>query len=193
MTTLDLIEFTEERFQERLTDAQLLKIRVTADLAEALGRAKSREQAAQLLEEQRKEQEAERKRLEKERAELEAAKKAEREREEKRLAEERKKLGREKAAARAEAERVAEAKRQAEREAQEKAEAERKAEEERAAEARRLALAPDHEKLLKLATDLEEFPLPQVASDEAAAVLDDLVENMKRAISILRHDAEGLK
>lgn len=187
------IEVTEEIFQEFLETAEThvadveMKLRIAVD-AEKQRIAEEKKQA-ELAEANRIEQE----RLAKERAEFEAEKAAAKAKqdaidaearriEDERIAKDRAELAKKQAQIDEEARQLAERK-----------EAERQAEEDRKAAERALRLAPDTEKLERLATEIEEVPLPQVESDEANRVLLLVVEKMKPVIQYIRDEARKMK
>lgn len=140
-------------------------------------------------------EEAEKKRIEKIEKENERLRK-QKEAQEKKLAAERKaqqeklekeRKAREQAEAKLKAEK--EAKEKAEREAKEKAEAEKKAKEE--AE-RQALLAPDKDKLITFAGEIEKLNAPNVASREAGRVLSEAIEELTRISNQIRERAKSL-
>ena len=99
-----------------------------------------------------------------------------------------KKLAKERALA--EAERKKREELEAEQRTREDAE---RAKREEIEEAQRQALlAPDKEKLLKLATDLEEFSLPALSSKDAQAVLDQVEGLLEKVTTYIRGNVKGL-
>lgn len=190
---LTAYEITEEVFQERTETAQLLrdeglmKLRISLKGAqeraeEARKQAQIAEENARKEEELRKEREAfeeqKRKAAEEEEAKAAEARKAE----EAKLAAERAELAEKQKAIDEENARIA--KEKADKEAEEKR---------RAEEARKLALAPDHDKLIRLADELAAHPMPAVDSDEAKRVLVLVVEKMAPVIEFIRTEARKMK
>lgn len=203
-TKLTFIDITEEFFQEFTDQAQLFKDEAEAKLRIAVVAEIDRRDEAEKLETQRKEQEEQQRKLDERQAEMDAEEAKRKAEQAKRDQEAADKLAKENAERQAELdkqakEQTAEKKKiddenaRLKQEADDKEAAEQKAADERDAEARRLRLAPDSEKLERLATDLEDWPLPQVESEEAQAVLEYIVDEMKPLIANIRKHAGAMK
>ena len=168
--------------------AKLLASSKTAFEAQKAAEAKAEEEriaAIKAKEEEDRKIREENEKLRKEREEAEKARAKEREAEQKKLEAERK--------AREEAEKkLAEEKRiqqEKERKAAEEAAAKKKAEE----DARHAAMvAPDKEKLLKLADTLQMIQFPAVESAKAKGSLERLEQKLGTIISVLREEAKQL-
>jgi len=176
---------------EAMTDDQF-----TALIASLQAQKHAELAAAFKAEEDRKAiEEAERKRqadIEAENAKL----KAEAEKRDKEIAAERVKLQAE-ADAKLAAERAVADEERRKREAIEaeqriKAEAEAKAKQEAEVANRNALLAPDKEKLLSLATQIEEMVLPALASKDAQAVLTNVEELLAKVTTYIRGNVKGL-
>lgn len=190
---LAAVEITEEIFQEVREQAIGAKAESESRLRIAIGHKQAAEEEAAKLEQQAKEQAEQQEKLDAQQAEIEegqrklreaqeAADTKAREEQEAKDAERQKELD----------EKQAEIDKQnAEREEQEKQERE-KAEAE-AAEARELQLAPDKEKLERLANIIEATELPAVASQQAEDVLTYVKSEVKAIAGNIRHYAGELK
>lgn len=182
-------EITEEDFQEFREQAIGVKAESESRLRIAIKRRQAAEEEAARLEEQRKQQEAEAAKLVEERKQLEemqaklreqqeAAEAKAREEQEKKDAERQAELDRQQA----ELQKQREDQERKEREEREKAEAE-------AAEERRQQLAPDKEKLERLANIIEATDLPAVASQQANDVISYVKSELKAIAGNIRHYA----
>lgn len=182
-------EITEEVFQEFREQAVGAKAESESRLRIAIDRKQKAEEEAARLEQQRKQQEEQAAELKKQQEELEKAQA---------------KLREEQEAAEAKAREEQEAKdaeRQAELDAQQaeldkqREEQERKEQEERekaeaeAAEERRQQLAPDKEKLERLANIIEATDLPTVESQQANDVISYVKSELKSIAGNIRHYA----
>jgi len=186
---LNEMEITEDQFQEFREQALGAKAESESRLRIAINRKQAAEEEAAALEQQRKEQAEEQEKLDAQRKEIEegqaklreqqeAAEAKAREEQEAKDAERQKEL---------DAQQAELDKQQAEREEQEKQERE-KAEAEAAA-ARALELAPDKEKLERLANIIEATELPAVASQQAVDVISYVKSEIKSIANNIRHYA----
>lgn len=190
---LAAIEITEEIFQEAREQAVGAKAESESRLRIAINRKQAAEEEAARLEEQRKTQAEQQEKLDAQQAEIEEGQRKLREQQEAADT-----TAREEQEAK-DAERQAELdaqqaeidKQNAEREEQENQERE-KAEAE-AAQARSEELAPDKEKLERLANIIEATELPAVASQQAEDVLTYVRSEIKAIAGNIRHYAGELK
>jgi chromosome segregation ATPase len=186
---LNEYEITEEVFQEFREQAVGAKAESESRLRIAIERKQRAEEEAAALEEQRKAQAEEQEKLDAQRKEIEEAQAKLREEQEA-------------AEAKAREEQAAkDAERQAELDAQQaeldkqREEQERKEQEEReqaeaeAAAARAAELAPDKEKLERLANIIEATELPAVASQQATDVISYVKSEIKSIADNIRHYA----
>lgn len=186
---LNEYEITEEEFQEFREQAVGAKAESESRLRIAISRRQAAEEEAAKLEEQRKAQAEQQEKLDAQQAEIEAGQ--QKLREEQQAAD-----------AKAKAEQDAkDAERQAELDAQqaeidaaqaerdEKEKQEREKAEAEAAAARALELAPDKEKLERLANIIEATELPAVASQQAEDVISYVKSEVKSIAGNIRHYA----
>lgn len=182
-------EITEEEFQEFREQAAGAKAESESRLRIAIGHKQKAEEEAAALEEQRKAQEEQAAELQRQRDELEAGQaklREEQEAAEKKAAEEQ---------AAKDAERQAELDAQQAELDKQREEQERKEQEEReqaeaeAAAARAAELAPDKEKLERLANIIEATELPAVASQQAVDVMNYVKSELKAVANNIRHYA----
>ena len=131
-----------------------------------------------------------------ERKAIEAAARKEREEAERKIKEEQQKAKEAADKAAAEQKRLHDeikAKEDAERKAKEEAEARAKKEEaERLAAEKKAQNAPDREKLLKLANDIEVIQLPNLSSAEAARILDDIKILLGKTTAFIREKCNSI-
>lgn len=200
LSVYNLDALTDEQFGNLLAT---LKTQKEAELASA---KKAEEERLAEIEAEKKRQaeiEAENARLKAEADTRDKKEAAEKEAREKAEAERQAEQAKKDAAAQVEADRIQ--KEADEKVAAEKAKAEALEQEKRdreAAEAkakvdaeeakRQSLLAPDKEKLLALATQLEEFPLPALSSKEAQAVLTQVEGLLDKVIAYIRGNVKGL-
>ncbi len=186
---LNELEITEEVFQEHREAAVGAKAESESRLRIAIGHKQAAEEEAAKLEQQRKEQAEQQEKLDAQQAEIEAGQQKLREEQEAAQT----KAAEEQAAKDAERQAELDAQQaeidaaQAERDEKEKQERE-KAEAEAAA-ARALELAPDKEKLERLANIIEATELPAVASQQAEDVLSYVKSEIKAIADNIRHYA----
>jgi hypothetical protein len=186
---LNELEITEEIYQEFREQAVGAKAESESRLRIAITRKQAAEEEAARLEEQRLIQAQEAENLAAERAKLEEAQaklREEQEAAEAKAREEQAKKDAEReaelAAQQAEIDKAREEQERKEQEEREKAEAE-------AAAARALELAPDKEKLERLANIIEATELPAVTSQQAEDVLSYVKSEIKAIANNIRHYA----
>lgn len=190
---LAAVEITEEIFQEAREQAVGAKAESESRLRIAINRKQAAEEEAAALEQQRKTQAEQQEKLDAQQAEIEEGQRKLREQQEAADTKARDKQAAEDAERQAEldAQQAEIDKQNAEREEQEKEERE-KAEAE-AATARSEELAPDKEKLERLANIIEATELPTVASQQAEDVLTYVRSEIKAIAGNIRHYAGELK
>lgn len=186
---LNELEITEEIYQEFREQAAGAKAESESRLRIAITRKQAAEEEAAALEEQRKAQAEEQEKLDAQRKEIEEGQRKLREQQE----EQERKAAAEQAEKDAERQKELDAQ-QAEidkqREEQEaKEQAEREQAEAEAAAARAAELAPDKEKLERLANIIEATELPAVASQQAVDVLSYVKSELKAVAHNVRHYA----
>ena len=184
---LNALEITDEDFQEFREAALGAKAEAESRLRIAIGHAQTREEEEARLEEQRKGQEAQQAELDKQQAELDA--------QAYQLAKdqiERDRKAREDQQAK-DTERQAELDKKQEeidrqnREREERERVEKEAAEKEAAAARAAELAPDKEKLDKLAGSLEQLEMPKVQSQQAEDVLTYVRSEIRNLVRNIQH------
>ncbi len=191
------VEITEDEFQEFREQAVGAKAESESRLRLAIGHKQAAEEEAAKLEEQRKAQQEQQDKLDAQQAEIEEGQSKLREAQEaaeKKAFEADLKEGREAAAERqkeldaqqAEIDKQKAEREELEREEREKAEAE-------AATARSAELAPDKDKLERLAKIIDATELPTVASQQAEDVLSYVKSELKAIADNIRHYAGELK
>jgi len=186
---LNEMEITEEEFQEHREAAVGAKAESESRLRIAITRKQAAEEEAARLEQQRKEQAEEQEKLDAQRKEIEEGQRKLKEQQE----EQERKAAAEQAEKDAERQKELDAQ-QAEldkqREEQEaKEQEEREQAEAEAAAARALELAPDKEKLERLANIIEATELPEVESQQAVDVISYVKSEIKSIANNIRHYA----